>query len=126
MPARKQQDTYLKQLDELPPYKCWMLARKPRGQPISQAEIQSKTGWSANKVERLCGLKTWADVTVADADTFRKACGITRENERRHRFYLKRTLDLRVTTCGLSHFRKHPKSASKRLIGLAVSSVNSS
>lgn len=120
MPARKQQPTYLKQLDEIPPFKCWMLARKGAGIPITQEEIIRKTGWSKNKVERMCGLATWGDVTVADADRFREACGITRSNERRHRYYLKRTLDLAVTTCGLAHFRKHPKVASNRIIKIAT------
>jgi len=120
MPARKQADTYLKQLDELPPFKCWMLARKGGGKPITQIEIARTTKWTLAKVEKMCGLKTWAEVTVEDADAFRLACGVSRSSERRHRYYLKRTLDLRVTASGLSHFRKHPAVASQKLIRLAV------
>lgn len=123
MPARKQQPTYLLQLDELPPYKCWMLARRRGGIPITQQEIRRATGWNKKKVEKMCGLKTWAEVPVMEADQFRAACGVNRANERRHRYYLSRTLDLTVTACGLSHCRKRPVVANKRLIRIATTTT---
>lgn len=95
-----------------------MLARKGGGQPITQEELRQKTGWGKKKVEAMCGLLTWASVAVGDADKFREACGVTRANERRHRHYLKRTLNLSCTTKGLAHFRKHPRHATTRLLGL--------
>lgn len=119
MAARPQAETYLKQLDELPPFKCWVLARKKGGQPITQTEISKKTGWTLSKVEKFCGMKSWAKATVEDADKFRQACGVTRSSERRHKYYLKRTLDLSRTVSGLAHFRKHPGVASKKLVRIA-------
>lgn len=97
-----------------------MLARKKNGSPITQLEIKKETGWTLSKVEKFCGLKSWATVSVEDVDAFRVACGVTRASERRHRYYLKRTLDLSRTTSGLSHFRKHPGVASRKLVRLAV------
>jgi len=95
-----------------------MIARKPGRVPITQAEIASITGWGEKKVETMCGLKTWADVTVSDADKFRAACGIDRANQRRHKAYLRRTLDLGQTVTGLAAARKRPGIAQKRLIRL--------
>jgi hypothetical protein len=122
MPKRK--DTYLGELDELPPFKCWLIARHPNRMPITQEELAQRTGWDRKKVERFCGLTTWGEVTVRDADLFRQACGITRSNLRYHRWYLKRTQDLTRTVTGLTPARKRPVSAQRRLVRLLTASAS--
>lgn len=121
MAYRARPQTFLEELDQMPPYMCWVLARKPKRKPITQREIISATGWDKKKVTKFCGLKSWRGVTVEDADAFRSACGITRENERRHRAYLKRSLDPSRTLDGLSHVRKRPGKSQERLINIALS-----
>jgi len=103
MPKR---DTYLTHLDELPPYLCWVLARQGR-KAITQEELARRTRWSRAKVERFCRLRTWAKVRVIEADIFRLACGVRKGTERRHKYYLKRTLDKTQTINGLAHFNSH-------------------
>lgn len=86
--------TYLEELDSLPPIICWLLAREPRqgrGVPMTRLLLSHRLGWSASRVRHICGLWSWATITVGDADNFRKACGIPRHAERRQRAYLKRT-----------------------------------
>jgi len=109
--------THLSRINQLPPFVCWLLARRNR-RPITQAEIAKATGWSLKKVRRFCGLQSWDNVPLKDIDPFRMACGITIANERRHREYLKRTLDLERVTDGFTHFRKRPKVAQRRVARL--------
>lgn len=116
----KKPDTYLEEMEEIPPYMCWVLARHPNRNPITQAEIVQRTGWDAKKVERFCGLKSWRGVKIEDVDSFRSACGVTRTNARRHRAYLKRTLDPNTTVNGLTHMRKRPMPAQTRIIRLVT------
>jgi hypothetical protein len=107
--------TYLQHLDQLSPRLCWALARKPGRRAVTQQELCQRTGWSSAKVQRFCKLTTWANETVLDTDTFRQACGVPRDSERRHRAYLKRTLDLAVTVNGLAHFTHHGPEAIRAL-----------
>lgn len=107
--------TYLQLLDEFPPFVCWALARKAR-KALSQKDLMQRTGWSSGKVQRFCKLRTWATVTVHDADLFRTACGVDRKSERRQRAYIKRTLDVTQTASGLRHFGAHGANAVKTLL----------
>ena len=83
-------------MDRLPPRVCRLLARRKEGGgtarvPLTALEIAEASGLSVERVARLSRLTTFAEVPVAEADAFRLGCGITRENERRHVAYLKRT-----------------------------------
>lgn len=68
------------------------------------------------KIRRFCGLLSWATVTVADADRFRIACGVTWASESRHMSYWKRTLDLNRVTKAFLPFHKRPKMAQTRIL----------
>jgi len=103
MPARSQKSTYLEQANELPPRLCFAIARQNR-RAITQLEIAEATQWSLKKVARLCNLDSWATVTVADMDKFRAACQIDRRSERRHRFFVRRSLTSAIN--GFNHLRK--------------------
>jgi hypothetical protein len=122
MPARHTPNTYLEQMQEIPPYLCASLARKGR-RAITQQELSEATGWSLSKVSTFCNLESFADVTVADADRFRIACGITRAGERRARFFLRRSLDITKTTNGFNHLRKRGGRLPKFLATLTQNSV---
>jgi len=93
-----------------------MLARHPNHQPITQIELVGRTLWPMKKVQRFCGLGTWRNVPVVDADTWRIACNITRATERRAYAYLKRTLNLNTVTTSFIHFRKRPAVATARML----------
>lgn len=101
--------TYLEELDALPPCICWLLCRKPRrgaGIPVTKKTLASNLGWTVARVSRVCRLWTWATITVKDADAFRLACGISRENERRQRYYLKTSFHRKR---GFAHIRSSEK-----------------
>ena len=110
--------TYLEELNRLPPFVCWMVARRGR-HPITQKEISRQTGWSLWKVEKFCGLTSWSGVTISDADLFRSACGIDRKNEYLHQKYLRRAMDRHRTAYGLVAARRRPASARQRFVRLS-------
>lgn len=88
--------TYLQQIDRLPPRVCRLLARRKGGGgtnrlPLTARDIAQASGLSVERVARISRLKSFASVPIAEADAFRRGCGITRENERRHVYYLRRT-----------------------------------
>jgi hypothetical protein len=123
MAFKPKPETFLAEVEKFPPFKCWLLARHTDHTPITQAEIATATGWPLKKVRRFCGLQTWRGVPVEDIDTFRLACGITRHNEHRHHYYLKRSLDLNRTAAGLTHTRKRPGPANARALRLITSAA---
>lgn len=86
--------TYLERLDELPPAYCRLLARETkRGgwhKILTVTQIAQASGLTWQKVAAIIREKSFARVAVADADKFRKGCGITPQNERRHKEFLKR------------------------------------
>jgi len=90
-------------MNELPPYLVASLARVGR-QAMTQEQIAAATGWSLCKVAKVAALKTWADVTIADADRFRIACGVSRAAERRARFFVRRSLSTAINS--FNHLRK--------------------
>lgn len=53
-------------------------------------EIALAAGLSWQKTAAIARRKSFAAVTVEDADKFRKGCGITIQNERRHVEFIKR------------------------------------
>jgi hypothetical protein len=103
MPAQKLPLDYLSQLDTLPPRICFAVSRSGR-RAMTQQDIAEKTGWSLKKVAKIARLDSWATVTVADADTFRRATGCDRKQERRQKFFLRRSLTQNLN--GLNHIRK--------------------
>lgn len=113
MPANH--STFLAEAEDFPPYLCVLIARKDR-KPVTQEQIAKATGFGINRVIKMWHSTTWAGVAIEDVDKFRAACGITRANIRRHRCYLKVTLDLDRTTTGLNSFRKRPISGQQKLI----------
>jgi hypothetical protein len=104
--------TYQAQLDDLPPKLCFLQARS-NGRAMTQEDIQRLTGWGKAKVARAVNSWTFADFTVADADTFRIACGVSRVQERRVRQYLRNTLDLSKTINSFNHLRKNKSRLTK-------------
>lgn len=86
----KPKPTLLEMLDELPPNLCILIARRGR-RMIPVAEIRQASGLSRRRWEAALKSNTYRDMTVAEVDAFRTACGITPLNEWRHRAYLIRT-----------------------------------
>lgn len=84
--------TYLARLDEIPPPLCRLIARSKGHQPriLTITEIAAASGLPWQRVAWIARQKSFASVTVADADKFRLGCGITPENEKRHREFIRR------------------------------------
>lgn len=86
----KGKTTILEALDEIPPALCVLIARRNR-KPIPRAEIRKASGLSRAKWYAILKANTFRDLTIAEADALRVACGITLANEWRHRAYIVRT-----------------------------------
>lgn len=84
--------TYLEQLDEIPPPVCRLIARTKGSRPriLKMTEIAAVSGLHWRKVQWIASLKSFARVTVEDAEKFRLGCGITPENEGRQKLFIKR------------------------------------
>jgi len=81
-------------LNKLPPYLCRVIARdmSSRGNPLTTAQIADVSGLSKQKVNHISELTSWETVTIGDAESFLKGCGITKLNFRRHVAYVGRTI----------------------------------
>lgn len=84
--------TYLERLDEIPPPLCRLIARTKGHAPriLTITQIAAAAGLHWRKVAWIASQKSFARVTVADAEKFRLGCGITVENESLHREYIRR------------------------------------
>lgn len=77
--------TYLECIDQIPPAYCRLIAREKRGgrpRILTMREIAAAAGLSWQKTAAIARRKSFATVTVEDADKFRKGCGITIQNEK--------------------------------------------
>ena len=87
--------TYLECLDLIPPPYCRLLARnRNRGgwhRMLTIPEIAKAAGLSWQRTAAIARRKSFATVTVEDADKFRRGCGITLQNEKRHMEFLVRS-----------------------------------
>lgn len=79
--------TLLERLNKIPPKRCRSVARIDR-RPASHEQIAGLCGWSREKVIRVSKLSEWDNLTMADCETFARACGLRLEHLRRD-FYLK-------------------------------------
>lgn len=68
-----------------------MIARKRDRSPMTSREIAFISGITVERIARISRLPSFATVPIGEAELFRLGCGVTRENERRHCYYLKRT-----------------------------------
>ena len=79
---------------DLPPSLVRVLARNgPRSArvPMTRGEIARGAGTSIRTVDRLSKLRSFESVTVGLANRFCAACGVTRENLRRHIAFARRS-----------------------------------
>src|SRR5690349_12214031 len=86
--------SYLQCLDEIPPAYCRLIAReKKRGgwhQILTITQIAQAAGLSWQRTAAIARKKSFARVSVEDADKFRRGCGITLQNEKRHMEFIAR------------------------------------
>lgn len=92
--APRKRTTYLECLDQIPPAYCRLIARECktgwRQRILTITEIARAAGLSWQKTAAIARRKSFATVTVEDADKFRRGCGITLANEKLHMNFLKR------------------------------------
>lgn len=86
--------TYLEMIDEIPPAYCRLIAREKKigcfPRMLTMVEIAEAAGMPWQRAAAIARRKSFAGVTVENADKFRKGCGITPQNEKRHMEFLKR------------------------------------
>lgn len=86
--------TYLECIDQIPPAYCRLIAReKKRGgwhKILTITQIAEAAGLSWQKTAAIARRKSFAGVTVEDADKFRRGCGINLQNEKRHMEFIRR------------------------------------
>lgn len=85
--------TYLECIDQIPPAYCRLVAREKHGglpRLLTIPEIARAAGLTWQKTAAIARRKSFATVTVQDADKFRRGCGITIQNEKRHMEFLAR------------------------------------
>lgn len=116
----KKGKTYLAQLDRLPPNVCVLIARVPgqKRRPMTMREIARRANMTWQRVARIAKQRTWAGITVKEADAFRLGCGITIENEWRHVAYLRRTFDAERVKRPLAHLDELPERYKARRLKL--------
>lgn len=85
---------YLECIDQIPPAYCRLVAReKKRGgwhKMLTITQIAAAAGLSWQRTAAIARRKSFASVTVEDADKFRTGCGITLQNEKRHMEFIRR------------------------------------
>lgn len=89
--------TYLECIDQIPPAYCRLIARESktgwRQKILTITEIAQRAGLSWQKTAAIARRKSFARVPIEDADKFRKGCGITIQNEKQHKEFLKKNFD---------------------------------
>lgn len=88
-------------LDGFPPRLIRFLARTGRGygsRRLTHQDVADASGLPYVKVVRISKMSDWSNVTIAEADAFMRGCGIDLSSLPRQRFYLKRSLDPRITS----------------------------
>jgi hypothetical protein len=111
-------NSYLDQLDRLPPNICRLIAREGRRQPLDNAALAARSGLTIERIAYISKLRSWASVTVGEMDAFRTACGISPTNQSRHYWYVRRTFDQHLTIKPLAHLDKLPRRKQQRLTKL--------
>lgn len=62
--------------DRIPPILARLLARVPHGRPLTDGEIASKSGLSADRVFIIQHMTDWSDVTLTEARRFLVGCRV--------------------------------------------------
>jgi hypothetical protein len=60
----------------IPPILARLLARKPHGRPLTDDEIAKAAGLSIDQVFLIGHMTDWSQVSVADARSFLRGCGV--------------------------------------------------
>lgn len=90
---RRPLKTLLATLDEFPPNKCRLLARKKRGrhsQAMTHLEISQKAGLPLSTVAELSTRATWRGIRVEVVEAFALACGVDHLHTKRQRWFIAR------------------------------------
>lgn len=64
------------QIDRYPPCLVRLLARVPRGRPLTNSEIAEKSGLSEGQIVSLSHCTDWAGVDIYALKAFSQACGV--------------------------------------------------
>lgn len=102
MPTYK--PTLLQQLDALPPFTCYALARNSskRRDRMRLDELAKTAGMSERTFIRIARKFSWAGVKVGDADAFARACGVDLLRQMKTRNYLRHSLGYKRPLAHLS------------------------
>lgn len=65
-----------RRIEKLPPILCRLLARHPRGLPLTNSEIAARCRLSRQHVAFIATRPTWDDVGVAEMREFLAGCGL--------------------------------------------------
>lgn len=86
--------TYLARLDEIPPPLCRLIARTGGRHPrlLSMTQIAERAGLTWQKAAAIARQKSFARVTVEDAERFRLGCGITMQSEHHQKEFIMRNI----------------------------------
>lgn len=90
--ARRYGGMIWERLEKYPPVLCRLLARLPKGRPLSNHEIATRSGLSHYQVEAISRQTDWRGVDLPTARAFMVACNTdlsNREHCRRIWMYLK-------------------------------------
>ena len=102
-------DTISQLLEAFPPQIIRLLAREGKGRGakrLTHQDVAKRSGLSYEKVRDLSLLKSWDRVSIGDADSFMRGCGVTLRNLWRQRYFLRRSLDPRKTSNPLSFTKR--------------------
>jgi len=108
--------TLTEKLNRLPPCLCRLLA-KHGGKLMTQRELRQLTGFSNQKLERICKAASWSKINVHDADKFLLACGLVWSRQRKNIWTLKA-----ASAKGLDGLRrmKHLRSANSTVVTMLL------
>lgn len=71
---------FWQRIDKYPPVLCRLLARLPKGRPLTDAEIAEKSGLSQAQVEAYSRQTDWTGIDLPNARSFMLGCGTDLSN----------------------------------------------
>lgn len=96
-------------LSDFPPKIVRLLARTGRGsgsRRLTHEEVAKRSGLAYQRVRVLSAMSGWSGVPIDVADAFLRGCGVSLDNLWRHRAFLRRSLDPRITRRPLAYATK--------------------
>lgn len=98
---------FWERIDRYPPVLCRLLARIPKGRPLTNAEVSSRSGLSPAQVEAISRQVDWRGIDLPTARAFMVGCGTDLSN-RAHckRIWVYLRTQPKSASAKFSHLRK--------------------